>query len=239
MAFWNNKETDEQAAQKQTSPNDPPTPVPQQPVPAPPSQDQAQVSAPPAIQPATPQTPAMNTPKDTAVSDLNQAVPAEPAGQSAQVEPPVQMLTTPLAGSLGKVISVLMFARRFQDMTLRDVRVVVLPAVTANQYLVAEARAKDSDVTTPLGVLLWARLSDELDQKLIAQNGARSLLSGDEWKSGPNLWIIETVGSPKIIKAMVHQLIEGPFKGQHFKFCTRSSDGTASVEEFDPASISG
>jgi len=90
-----------------------------------------------------------------------------------------------------------------------------------------------------VGVLLWAQLSNELDQKLIAQNGSKALLSGNEWKSGNNLWIIETVGQPKIVKAMVRQLIEGAFKGRHFKFCTRSADGTPSIEEFDPAAVAG
>ncbi len=226
MAFWNKKETSEQAASEQVPQVDAASTVPQQPTPMPPLQQ----SQPPAPDPQMP----------VQVGEPEQPIhgPAAMVQQSElseQAAPAVQMLTTPLAGSLGKVVSVMMFSRRFQKMTLSELRKFVLPAVTTNQYLVAEARAKDSQITTPLGVLLWARLSDELNQKLVAQNGTRSLLSGDEWNSGSHLWIIETIGSPKIVKAMVHQLIEGPFKEQAFKFCTRSEDGTMSVEEYDPS----
>ena len=236
MAFWKKKKP---AVEAKASPAQTPASVPSQPESAP-VKRQISITPPQSVPPsqarrAPPQ--ASQPPNSEQSGGAPPASSASTTGRSTGAAK--SFLTAPVAESLGKVVSILMFSRRFQGMTLRELSNIILPPVMANQYIVAQVKAQERDVTIPVGLLLWAQLSDELDQKLIAENGSEALLSGNEWKSGNNLWIIETVGQQKIVKAMVRQLMEGAFKGRPFKFRTRSADGTASIEEFDPASVSG
>ena len=136
--------------------------------------------------------------------------------------------------SLGKVVSVLMFCDRYQGLTLRDLTSLILPPLAANQFVVAEARPQGRDVSAPIGLLLWARLSDEQDRRFTANAGVPTRLSGAQWTSGENLWIIETVGPQNVIEAMLKQLVAGPFKDKVFKFRRRGADGRFTVQVVDP-----
>lgn len=213
MAFW--KKKPEEAA----------PPAAAEPAPAPaPTPAAAPAAAPPPAAEAPPAAAAAPAPAAEAPAAAEQAAPR---GQPS--------LNSQLAASLGKVVSVLMFSERYRSLTLRDITSLILPPITTNQFVVAEARPQGQDVTAPIGLLLWARLSDELDQKFSTDASVPTKLQGAEWNSGDNLWVIETVGPPNVIEAMMKQLVEGPFKGQVFKFRAKGPDGSFRVQVIDPA----
>lgn len=208
MAFWNKKSEDEAPANQAAAAAAPAAPAAQN---APPP-SAAAAAPPPAQQEA--------------------AAPAAAPRSEQRGQP---SLNSQLAMSLGKVVSVLMFSERYQGLTLSDLTSLILPPLAANQFVVAEARPQGKDVTAPIGLLLWARVSDEQDQRFAADASQPTRLAGAEWTSGENLWIIETVGPQNVIEAMMKQLVEGPFKGKQFKFRTRAADGSFSVQVIKPA----
>lgn len=187
--------------------------------------------------------PAVRPPLPTA-AQASQPVPAAPpsqAGSSPAAVPPrnssQQAMSSALAMSFGKVVSVLMFSDRHSRMSLHDVSAAVLPAVAANQFVVAEARQKvpgtDQEVTAPVGALLWARVSDEVDRRFSADPSRPTQLTSEEWTGGDNYWVIESVGAPKVVEAMMRELMEGPFKGRIMKFRWTGMDGQQQIQTYD------
>lgn len=69
----------------------------------------------------------------------------------------------------------------------------------------------------PLGVAVWAKLSEAAEAKL--EKGER--LTHEEWRSGERVWLVEMI-SPfatkenKISEAMLLDLMQGPFKQTAF-----------------------
>ena len=247
MAFWNKKTSGDDAADA-TSSQPPSTPPQNEPQPVSPAPPQAAPQA-----PATAQTDATAASDDgegaaqasavqpsaqstqPAASDEAASHRSQATGTSARRGPP--SLTTGLAQTLGKAVSILMFSKNYQDMTLQQLTRVILPVLVANQYVIVEAQSDEHEVTSPVGLLLWARVSDELDQAMIDNADRQPRLNGRQWYSGENYWIIETIGKPKIVQAMIQKMVSGPFKDKRFKFRTRNSDGSLDIEIFDPVAI--
>jgi cytolysin-activating lysine-acyltransferase len=78
----------------------------------------------------------------------------------------------------------------------------------------------------PLGVAIWAKLSEEAERKL--EKGER--LAPGEWNSGERVWLVELI-SPfstpqnKLQDAMLLDLMSGPFKQTPF-FLHRTDPNT-------------
>lgn len=109
-----------------------------------------------------------------------------------------------------------------------DLEWMMMPALALEQYRVFRGDK------TPLGVALWAYLSDDAEKKLDAGTGR---LRPDEWKSGDNLWLVDMIApfatpDNKHVEAMLADLIQGPFAGQKFKFHqTDPATGKREVKE--------
>lgn len=132
------------------------------------------------------------------------------------------------AASFAEIISLLMRSPKHRSMTLQQIEQLVVPAYMANQYSVAKARTPNRKLPViPAGVALWAKVSDEIDQKLEA--GPVELAPSD-WTSGENLWVIEMVAQPQIGGALVKELQRTAFSGQSFKVSTIDKDGVRKVE---------
>ena len=76
---------------------------------------------------------------------------------------------------------------------------------------------KEGLQTMPLGVAIWARLSEAAEAKL--ERGER--LNAEDWRSGDRVWLVELI-SPfatpenKLLEAMLLDLMQGPFKHTPF-----------------------
>lgn len=165
-----------------------------------------------------------------AQSTTGTAAPMTTPTAAAPAQQQTTTLSTELAETLGKVTAVLMLSERFQSFTLQQMKTMVLPPVAGNQFVVAEARPKGKDVRTPIGLVLWAKVSDELDRKFAQDPGTANRLVGKEWNSGENIWIIETVGPPEVVQEMMKQLVGEALKGKQVKMRVRNSDGSARIE---------
>jgi cytolysin-activating lysine-acyltransferase len=105
-----------------------------------------------------------------------------------------------------------------------------LPGVEPSQLLAAGQNVKMIE-QMPLGVAIWAKLSEEAEAKL--ERGEH--LAPNEWKSGDRVWLVELV-SPyatpenKLQEAMLVDLVSGPFKTIPF-FLHRTEPKTGKREK--------
>jgi len=134
-----------------------------------------------------------------------------------------------LTAGFGEIVSVLMRSPHYKHYSLTDLEWLVVPPLLANQFTLAEARTKDGAIPAPIGVALWAFVSPEVDEKL-SQNLDRPMrLRPDEWKSGDIPWLIDAIGPPDVVKAMLQRLGQAVFKGTPYKIRARDSEGKVAI----------
>lgn len=134
-----------------------------------------------------------------------------------------------LTAGFGEIVSVLMRSPHYKHYSLTDLEWLVVPPLIANQFTLAEARTKDGAIPAPIGVALWAFVSAEVDEKL-SQNLDRPMrLRPDEWKSGDIPWLIDAIGPPDVVKAMIQRLGQAVFKGTPYKIRARDSEGKVAI----------
>ena len=138
-----------------------------------------------------------------------------------------------VSASFGEIVSVLMRSEHYKSYTLQDLEWLVVPAVLSNQFLLAEARAKGNGFTAPVGVVLWANVSPEVDQRLTANIAQPIRLKPEDWRSGNIPWLVDAVGPPKLIGGMLQQLHAKVFKGQQVKVRTQGQDGKPVVRTME------
>lgn len=134
-----------------------------------------------------------------------------------------------LAAGFGEIVSVLMRSPHYKHYSLADLEWLVIPPFLANQFTLAGTRSKDGGIPSPVGVALWARVSDEVDRKLTENIDKPLRLRPDEWTSGETLWLIDAVGAPEAVKAMVERMSDAVFEGKPFKLRARDEDGKTRV----------
>ena len=110
-----------------------------------------------------------------------------------------------------------------------------MPPLLTNQFTLAEARSKETGLTAPIGIALWARVSKEVDERLSTDLSQPIRLRPDEWNSGDILWLIDAVGPAKIVQALLQRLKSEDFKGQSFKLRARDEAGEPVVKVISAA----
>jgi len=199
MIFRRNKKQDQAAAEI-------PTAAPAAPVAAPPAA--APVSAAPATAPAG-----------------SQAEAASLNDEEKQLLARRALGAKMMAASFGEIITVLMRSNNYKHYSLSDLDWLVIPPVLTQQFVLAEARKGDHGIPAPVGVALWASVSEEVDQKLSANTSGPLRLRPDEWKSGDILWLIDAVGPPQLIEGLIANLHKSVFKGRPLKVRSRDEEG--------------
>lgn len=138
-----------------------------------------------------------------------------------------------VSASFGEIVSVLMRSEHYKHYTLQDLEWLVVPAVLSNQFLLAEARAKGNGFTAPVGVVLWASVSAEVDRRLTADIAQPLRLKPEDWRSGDILWLVDAVGPAKLIGSMLQQLHGKVFKGRQVKLRAQGQDGKPTIRTME------
>ncbi len=136
-----------------------------------------------------------------------------------------------MAASFGEIVLLMAQSPAEQHYALRDLDWLVAPAVRLGQFALAEAQSKTNGMVVPVGAVLWALVSLEVDQRLSSQETGPIRLQPGEWRSGDIPWIIHTVGEPKILGGLMEQLTKTVFKERAPKMRIRGEDGKARVGE--------
>ena len=140
-----------------------------------------------------------------------------------------------ISAAFGGIVTVFMQTSGFQDYTLADLKWLVVPAIVTGQFSLVQARLKGSGDIRPVGVLLWASVSDSVDQRLSAEQGTASRLQGNEWRSGNILWIVEAVGERSIIANQIRKLRDSEWRGRPIKIKVRGKDGSPVIRQLPAA----
>lgn len=127
--------------------------------------------------------------------------------------------------AFGEIVTVLMRTQEHRGKPLSDLEWLAVPAVTTGQFALAEAQSKTNGMMAPVGLILWASVSPEVDARLRASLASGLTLKPEEWKSGDILWVVEAVGDPKILQAMLQRTSQNEWKGRPANLRIRDKDG--------------
>ena len=122
-----------------------------------------------------------------------------------------------MQASFGEIVALLMRSPQFKGMPLAALDQLVVPPVAARQVMIAEAQHKKTGIVAPAAAILWASVSDEVDQRLSEAQGKPLNLSPQDWKSGDNPWLIITVGDQRLVKPLVEHLQKTVPEGRKLK----------------------
>ncbi len=178
-------------------------------------------------------------------------MPAEVAAQAqAPVSAPVQ--TTPpvldekeqafwrsklATANFGGAVALFMRSPAHKHYTLADLEWLLVPPLGLNQFILAEAKLPAGQAV-PAALVLWARVSAEVDARLSAAPAYPIRLHPNEWQSGEVFWIIDAAGEQEAMQNCIQVLANSAFKGREFKMLRRaaadhSGDIDTSKEEKD------
>ena len=129
----------------------------------------------------------------------------------------------------GQIITLLLRSPADRQRPLQDLEWLVIPAVNAGQVAVAEAHAKDMGSVMPIGAILWALVSKDVDSRLAASPDQPVTLKPEDWRSGDIPWIMAAMGEPKIIQGLLQQVSKTVFKDRTPKMRVRGADGKGSI----------
>ncbi len=139
------------------------------------------------------------------------------------------------ASAFGGIVAVMMQVPGYSQYALSDLKWLVIPALVTGQFSLAQARSKENGEIKPVAVVLWASVSDDVDRRLTADSEVAVRLQPGEWRSGPNLWIVEGIGERSIVAGQIRRLREKEWLGHAVKIKVRGQDGTPVIKLLSPA----
>lgn len=180
------------------------------------------------------ETPAAPSPPSPASTPASAPVAAQKAGAELSPEEAKrrQQLAKQVAASFGEVVMLLMRSPIERQHTLADLEWLAAPAVMSGQFAVAEAQAKETGVITPVGALLWAFVSPEIDSRL-SDVSKPVKLQPNEWRSGDIPWIVLALGDQRVVASLLDKVKDAAFKGKAPKMRLRGPDGKVTVGVVD------
>jgi cytolysin-activating lysine-acyltransferase len=140
-----------------------------------------------------------------------------------------------IAEALGQIVWLLSQSPTHRELRIRDLEWSFMPAVALEQFRIfrfgplpgsenldpatfaASGLSKQALEQTPLGVAIWAKLSEAAEAKL--EKGEH--LSPAEWRSGDRVWLVELISpfatpANKLSETMLRDLMQGPFRTTPF-----------------------
>jgi hemolysin-activating ACP:hemolysin acyltransferase len=228
MGLFGGKKSKEPEAPKAPEPKAPeiraPEPVARAPEPAP---QPAPVAAAPAPQPApTPQ---------PAAQPAAAEIPREPGVPENLTQEQVQQAVGESQQALlavGHIMTFMMNADDLKTATLAQARSIVWPAITHQQFVIAMGQSTRTGHVTPVGVALWANVSDETDQRLERETDKPFNLAPTDWNEGQNTWLIMLAGDGRAISPLVYDVQQKALGGRRMKMRV-VDNGVVKIKDFE------
>ncbi len=123
-----------------------------------------------------------------------------------------------LQASFGEIVGLLMRSPQLKKLPLSSLEEMVVPAIVTEQFMIAEARSKESGFLTPIAAVLWASVSEEIDRRLSDNTGEHVKLDPKDWQSGDIPWLMIAAGDQRLIKTLMQRIQETVLKGRPLKF---------------------
>ncbi len=118
--------------------------------------------------------------------------------------------------NFGGAVSLFMRSPAHRHYTVADLEWCLLPALRLNQFMAGEAKLPDGRAV-PTALVLWARVSAEVDARLSAAPRYPIRLHPNEWQSGDVFWIVDALGEQKAVQQCIEALTKTAFQGKQFK----------------------
>ena len=162
----------------------------------------------------------MNGQTDTIVSSTEAPIGSDAAqtpGTALSTDGATENASAPRAGDLakafqagiGEAVGLLMRDPKWRFLSLTDLEWLLFPALASNQMMTLRGKVKDKGgLTVPLALVLWAKVSENVDQKLEAQKkaGAPLRLAPADWTSGDIPWLVLSVGPKELRKKLENEV---------------------------------
>ncbi|MGI9404964.1 MAG: toxin-activating lysine-acyltransferase [Hyphomicrobiaceae bacterium] len=155
---------------------------------------------------------------------------------STPVAPPMPGPVTPqtkerikshlVAANFGNMVTVLMQSPGYENAPISDLRTFVVPPLTKNQFRIAEALVKDSGHSVPVAMLLWAKVSEEVDKRMTDATELPIRLDPADWDSGDIFWVVDAIGQQRFLEPLLKDLMAKEFKGRTVKYRRKTDTGT-------------
>ncbi len=94
----------------------------------------------------------------------------------------------------------------------------------------ADERVREAGVSIPVAVVLWARVSAQIDKAFSEELDKPMQLRPNQWASGDNSWIMATAGDRRALPHFLKELSQSVFKGQTVKMRPRGAEGKVLVK---------
>lgn len=115
---------------------------------------------------------------------------------------------------VGQLVLMLMNVPRYRHQTIADLNHLILEPLLRDRVAIAHAKAEGADVEArapapeaPIGVAIWASVSDEVDAKIKEQVKAGVFpvrIGAGDWVSGDKIWLLDIVaGNRKAASAVL------------------------------------
>ena len=135
------------------------------------------------------------------------------------------------AASFGEMVSLLMRSTHYKHYSLAELEWLLLPPLMHNQFLVVEARSKENGASVPVGLALWARVSEDVNKRLSENLDLPIKLRPDEWQSGEINWLVDMMGDDKMKQSMFQKIKSELPEKSTLKFRTMDDKGQVIVKE--------
>lgn len=146
---------------------------------------------------------------------MSETLSAIPAGTDPAPKTVAQML--------GEIVWLMTQSPIHKQLFIGDLEWFAMPPVLLEQFRLFYGQ------NAPAAVALWARVSEETEQRLVA--GAHKLRA-DEWQGGDKLWLIELVAPFGAHDEILADLAGSVFNGQPFKFHAVNAQGQREVKTY-------
>jgi len=130
-----------------------------------------------------------------------------------------------LAGAFGELVTLLMRSEADRKRPIADLEWMVAPAIATGQFAIADAQSKKTGAISPVGAVLWAMVSEDVDKRLSDTSVEQAQLKPNDWRSGSEPWIVMALGDKRIVAGLIKKLSQDVFKGNAPKIRSRNTDG--------------
>lgn len=130
---------------------------------------------------------------------------------------------------LGQIVGLLTRSAPHQSMTIGDIKKGLLAPIMLGQYMLAGRGKDDTTGSVPVTALIWARVSDQVDQRLMQARSAAINLAAEEWQSGDIVWLTEAVGDLRAVPEMVERLRSTDPRIRAIRVAATGADGKVTI----------
>lgn len=136
---------------------------------------------------------------------------------------------------MGQLLALFSMDKRYNMIAAQSLIEIVIPPVNLGHYAIARRTEDQADgqgtLAMPMGAMLIARVSDEVDDRL-RQAGQIPQLQADEWDSGPHAWVIHAPGDPQAVGKLLDKVHRTQLGGGRFSAFIATPDGKVSIRDF-------